>query len=315
MTTKASLWYCNHPTTYPCTAAQPCNFSKSHQHQQISDRYLHIQSLHSDAYKYRLFTRTLRISLTVSVSHSPCTAVDILLQCVLVLVFLSTSVIVCHALFAWQLVVLLQSIVPHCLSMLFSVYRVNTFPQFLPRSVTAITSPSLLLFQCPYLANFRFFSCSSSPFCSGTPIFCRTQTLVLYSVQLIRSTRLQHHNSNAVIRFSSHFFTAQLSDPYNAMLHTNDLTNCFFSFRLISADFHISVSCLMTCRAIANRTFISVELLLSLVTIDPKNLNLSTRPIALPATVITCWSTLRMWNLIPVQAITTDSVNTFCVLQ
>ena len=29
----------------------------------------------------------------------------------------------------------------------------------------------------------------------------------------------------------------------------------------------------MTCRAIANRTFISVELLLSLVTIDPKNLN------------------------------------------
>ena len=45
----------------------------------------------------------------------------------------------------------------------------------------------------------------------------------------------------------------------------------------------------MTCRAIANRTFISVELLLSLVTIDPKNLNLSTRPIALPAIVIT-WS-------------------------
>ena len=201
-------------------------------------------------------------------------------------VFLSTSVIVCQALFAWQLVVLLQSIVPHCLSMLFSVYRVNT-PSISP-SVTAITSPSRLLFQCPYLANFRFFSCSSSPFCSGTPIFCRTQTLVLYSVQLIRSTCLQHHNSNAVIRFWSHF-TAQLSDPYNAMLHTNGLTNCFFSFRLISADFHISVSCLMTCRAIDNRTFISVELLLSLVTIDPKNLNLSTRPIALPATVIT-WS-------------------------
>ena len=90
------------------------------------------------------------------------------------------------------------------------------FPSISP-SVTAITSPSLLLFQCPYLANFRFFSCSSSPFCSGTPIFCRTQTLVLYSVQLIRSTRLQHHNSNAVIRFSSHFFTAQLSDPYNTV--------------------------------------------------------------------------------------------------
>ena len=93
-----------------------------------------------------------------------------------------------------------------------------------------------------------------SPFCSGTPIFCRTQTLVLYSVQLIRSTRLQHHNSNAVIRFSSHFFTAQLSNPHSAMLHINELTNCFFSFRLISADFHIYVSCLMTCRA--NRTFI-----------------------------------------------------------
>ena len=140
-----------------------------------------------------------------------------------VLGFLSTSVIACEALFALQLVVHLQSIVSHCLSMLFSVYRGKHFPSISP-SVTAITSPSLRLFQCPYLANFRFFCCSSSPFCSGTPIFCRTQTLVLYSVQLIRSTRLQHHNSNAVIRFSSHVFTAQLSDPYNAMLHTNDLT-------------------------------------------------------------------------------------------
>ena len=46
----------------------------------------------------------------------------------------------------------------------------------------------------------------------------------------------------------------------------------------------------MTCRAIANRTFISVELLLSLVTLDPKNLIFQhDHAIALPAIVIT-WS-------------------------
>ena len=37
------------------------------------------------------------------------------------------------------------------------------FPSISP-SVTAVTSPSLLPFQCPDLANFRFFSCSSSHF-------------------------------------------------------------------------------------------------------------------------------------------------------
>ena len=94
-------------------------------------------------------------------------------------------------------------------------------------SVTAITSPLLRLFHCQYLANFHFFSCSSRPFSSSTQIFSRTQTLVLYSVQLIRSTRLQDHNENAVIL--SHFFTDQLSYPCNAMLHTNDLTCCLYT--------------------------------------------------------------------------------------
>ena len=77
-------------------------------------------------------------------------------------------------------------------------------------SVTTITSISLILFQCPYLANFRFYSVvqlAHSP--PVPPIFCRTQTLVLYSVQLIRSTRLQDHNSNAVIRL----FIALLHRP------------------------------------------------------------------------------------------------------
>ena len=49
------------------------------------------------------------------------------------------------------------------------------------------------------MADFRLFSCSSSPYSSCTPIFCRTQKLVLYSVQLYCSTCLWDHNSNAVI--------------------------------------------------------------------------------------------------------------------
>ena len=48
-----------------------------------------------------------------------------------------------------------------------------------------------------------------------------------YLVQMICSTCLQDHNSNAVNCFSLHFFTAKLPDPYNAMLHTNDLTSYF----------------------------------------------------------------------------------------
>ena len=43
--------------------------------------------------------------------------------------------------------------------------------------------------------------CSSTPFSSGTPLVCHTQALVLHSVQLIHSTRLQDHNSNAGIHF------------------------------------------------------------------------------------------------------------------
>ena len=59
------------------------------------------------------------------------------------------------------------------------------------------------------LQNFRFFPVvgpTSSPFSSGTPLFCRTQTLVLYSVQLIRNTCLQDHNANTMIHFLPHFF-------------------------------------------------------------------------------------------------------------
>ena len=39
-----------------------------------------------------------------------------------------------------------------------------------------------------------FSGCSSSPFSPGTPMFCHTQTLVLYSVQLICRPRLRDHN-------------------------------------------------------------------------------------------------------------------------
>ena len=97
------------------------------------------------------------------------------------------------------------------------------FPS-ISHSVAAITSPSLLLFLCPQLANFRFFSWTSIPFSSDTTIFCRTQTFVLYSGELICNVRLKDHNSNTMICLSLHFFTAKLSDPYNAMFHTNDLT-------------------------------------------------------------------------------------------
>ena len=49
-----------------------------------------------------------------------------------------------------------------------------------------------------------------------------TKACVLYGVQLILCT--QNHDSYAVVRFSSYFFTAHLSDPYNAMLHKRPVT-------------------------------------------------------------------------------------------
>ena len=56
--------------------------------------------------------------------------------------------------------------------------------------------------------------------------------------------------------YFSHFDSAQLSEPHNAMLHTNNLTRSFFRVKPNgnSANFH---------------TFISVQLLLSVVSFDP----------------------------------------------
>ena len=80
------------------------------------------------------------------------------------------------------------------------------------------------------------------------------------------------------VKFCAHTHThTRAAKLVVEMLHTNDLTTCVFSYRPISTDFTFSVNCLMTCQCIDNRTFISVELLLSVVTIDPNNLNLSTR--------------------------------------
>ena len=99
-------------------------------------------------------------------------------------------------------------------------------------SARVITSPSFLFCQFPYFVKFGFSVVQvAHPPPPCTPIVVRTKTLVLHAGRLMRSTRLQDHNSNAGISFSSHFFTAQLSDPYYAMLHTNDLTCCFCSFK------------------------------------------------------------------------------------
>ena len=207
-------------------------------------------------------------ALSVGLSHINCGAVYISLQCFF-----------CHnlqSLFDGQPVDHhLQSIMSQS-SYIHAVLSLpgKRFPSNYP-SVTTITT-SLRLFQCPHLANFRF---SVAKVAHSHPVLQYSAAPNHWSsIQSSRSTSLQNHNVAAVISFSSHFITAQLSDPYNAMLHTNALTSCFFRFRPVSAGFQLSVSCLMICRAVTNRTFISVELL-SLVTIDPKKSNLSTRPI------------------------------------
>ena len=89
------------------------------------------------------------------------------------------------------------------------------FPSISP-SIVAKTTLSLLLFQWQYLESFRCLICSKMPFSSGIPIFSRIHVLVFRSVQLILSVWRHTHISKAVISFSSHFFSAQLSDPYNA---------------------------------------------------------------------------------------------------
>ena len=109
---------------------------------------------------------------------------------------------------------------------------------------------------------------------------------VWYSVHLARSTRLHGYCSHAVIRFFVALFTARLSEPRRPQMQYSTTTTCLavasVSDRFLPISNHYtSVSCLMTCREIANRTFISAALLLSVVTIDDKNLNLSTQRIVL----------------------------------
>jgi len=126
------------------------------------------------------------------------------------------------------------------------------------------------------------------PFSSGIPIFSRIHVLVFRSVQLILGIQRHTHISKTVTSFSSHFFSAQISDTYIAGLHINDRTSCFFRSMPMSFAFQIPVSCRVACFAIVSLAFISVVLLLSTVTNDPKYLNLFTLSISLQI----CQSTL-----------------------
>jgi len=123
-------------------------------------------------------------------------------------------------------------------------------------------------------------------FYSGIQIFSRIHVLVFRSVQLILSIRRRTHISQAVTNFSPHFFGAQLSDPYNAVLHISDRTSCLFGSMPMSFALQIPISC--TCLAIVSLAFISVVLLMSTVTNDPKYLNLFTLSISLPC-INTLW--------------------------
>ena len=111
-------------------------------------------------------------TLSLSVNHIPCRAVDISLQCFFVLI--------CHNLSsAIRLAAGSPPTDRRLSSFSHAVFHLpcKHFPSF---SHTVITSPLLLIIQCLYLANFSFFSCLSSPFSSGNPIFCHTLSLVLY---------------------------------------------------------------------------------------------------------------------------------------
>ena len=85
-------------------------------------------------------------------------------------------------------------------------------------------------------------------FYSGIQIFSRIHVLVFRSVQLILSIRRRTHISKAVTNFSPHFFGAQLSDPYNAVLHISDRTSCLFGSMPMSFALQIPISC--TCLAL-----------------------------------------------------------------
>jgi len=128
------------------------------------------------------------------------------------------------------------------------------FP-FISPSIVARTTLSLLLFQWQYLESFQRLICSKMPFSSGIPIFSRIHVLVFRSVQLILSIRLYTHISKVVTSFSSHFFSAQLSYPYNAVLHITDRTSCFFRSMPFSFAFQIPVSCRVACLAICEFCF------------------------------------------------------------
>jgi len=91
-------------------------------------------------------------------------------------------------------------------------------------SIVARTTLLLLIFQWQYLESFRCLICSKMPFSSGIPIFSWIHVLVFSSVQLILSIQCHTHISKAVTSFSSYFFSAELSDPYNAVLHISDRT-------------------------------------------------------------------------------------------
>ena len=95
-------------------------------------------------------------------------------------------------------------------------------------SMTAKTTESGRLFQCPYLLILRRFMVASRPSSSLTFTASRTHTFVLCSVQLICSSRRQVHSSNAEILFSSTNLSVQLSHPYVAMLHTRVFISFFF---------------------------------------------------------------------------------------
>ena len=112
---------------------------------------------------------------SINIIPNPCRAVDISLQFVL----FCFSVLVCQALFVGQPTVHLQAIVSHHL---YCYPSTGHTLSYISSSVIAITSTSLqdCLPVGPYLADFRL-QLHMHPFSFGTPIFCRTQTLLLYS--------------------------------------------------------------------------------------------------------------------------------------
>jgi len=132
------------------------------------------------------------------------------------------------------------------------------FPSISP-SIVARTTLSLLLFQWQYLESFRCLICSKLPFSSGIPVFSQIHVFVFHSIQLILSIWCHTHISKALTSFSSHFFSAQLSDTYNAVLHISDGTSYFFrSIRMYFA-FQIPVSCRVAYLAIVSLAIISVD--------------------------------------------------------